>query len=209
MTLGEQASSYSVKHALQQGLRCRSRYPALCPRVHSVRLAKGLLTLAPVATQLAVASSPSPNVPLRPATPQEPPAQLECVLLSLRASDGLRPRRLAPRRCHAAAARAPSPGAASSFARSHARRLCSFSKASAAFRSATSSLPRLEGFCALRPRDLRPDFFEPRSPARSVGCSACSLKGPLEPTGRFRTTPGTAMVAAITSGSSLCLAASW
>ena len=74
--------------------------------------------------------------------------------------------------------------------RARTRRLCSFSKASAAFRSATSSLSRLEGFCALRPRDLRADFFEPRSPARSVGTSACSLKGLLEPTGR--TTPGTA-----------------
>jgi hypothetical protein len=77
----------------------------------------------------------------------------------------------------------------------------SFSKASAAFRSATSSLPRLEGFCALRLCDLRPDLFEPRSPARSEGSSACSLNRPLEPTGRFRTTPDAAMVAAITSGS--------
>lgn len=45
--------------------------------------------------------------------------------------------------------------------------------------------------------------------ARSVGSSACSLKGPLEPTGRFSTTPGAVMVAAMTSGSSLCFAAPW
>jgi hypothetical protein len=60
MTLGEQAS-YSVKHALQQGFRRRA--------VHRVRLAERLLTLALVATELAVSSPPSPNAPLRPATP--------------------------------------------------------------------------------------------------------------------------------------------
>jgi hypothetical protein len=76
-----------------------------------VRLAEWLLTLAPVATQLAGVSSPSPNAPLRPATrPREPPAGLERLLLSLRASDALRPKRLAPCRLHAASARAPSPG---------------------------------------------------------------------------------------------------
>ena len=44
---------------------------------------------------------------------------------------------------------------------------------------------------------------------RFVGSSACSLKAPFEPTGRLSTTPGFAMVAATTSGSSLCLAAPW
>ena len=44
---------------------------------------------------------------------------------------------------------------------------------------------------------------------RFVGSSACSLKGPFEPTGRLSTTPGFAEVAATTSGSSLCLAAPW
>jgi hypothetical protein len=61
----------------------------------------------------------------------------------------------------------------------------------------------------LRLTDLPPAFFEMSPPMRSVGSSACSLKGPLEPTGRFRTTPGAAMVAAMTSGSSLCFAAPW
>ena len=45
--------------------------------------------------------------------------------------------------------------------------------------------------------------------ARSVGSSACSLKARLEPTGRFRTTPGAAIVTAMTSGSSLCFATPW
>jgi hypothetical protein len=35
------------------------------------------------------------------------------------------------------------------------------------------------------------------------------LNGPLEPTGRFSTTPGFAMVAAMTSGSWLSFAAPW
>jgi hypothetical protein len=39
--------------------------------------------------------------------------------------------------------------------------------------------------------------------------SACSLKGPFEPTGRLSMTPGFAMVAATVSRSSLCLAAPW
>jgi hypothetical protein len=65
----------------------------------------------------------------------------------------------------------------------------------------------LRMFCGLRLGDLRPALFELASPARSVGSSAFSLKVPLEPMGRFKTMPGTAIVAAMTSGSSLCFAA--
>jgi hypothetical protein len=44
---------------------------------------------------------------------------------------------------------------------------------------------------------------------RSVGSSACSRKDPSKPTGRLRTMPGFAMVAAMTLGSSLSFAAPW
>jgi hypothetical protein len=47
-------------------------------------------------------------------------------------------------------------------------------------------------------RPIRPRFF---------GSSACSPKGPPDPTGRLRTTPGFAMVAAMTPGSVLSFAA--
>jgi hypothetical protein len=52
-----------------------------------------------------------------------------------------------------------------------------------------------------------PDGLPPRP--SSVGKSGCSLNRPLDPTALFRTTPGLAMVAAITSGPSLCFAAFW
>ena len=50
---------------------------------------------------------------------------------------------------------------------------------------------------------------ERRSPMISVGSWAFSLNEPPDPTGRLRTTPGAAMVAATTSGSSVSLAAPW
>ena len=49
-------------------------------------------------------------------------------------------------------------------------------------------------------------FSRPRSSAKSVGNPACSVKRPVEPAGRLSTTPGFAMVAATTSGSSLSAA---
>ena len=52
-------------------------------------------------------------------------------------------------------------------------------------------------------------FRRSSPPPRSVGSSACSPKDPSDPTGRLRTTPGFAMVAAMTSGSSLSFAAPW
>jgi hypothetical protein len=47
------------------------------------------------------------------------------------------------------------------------------------------------------------------SPGKSVGSWASSLKGPSEPTGRLRTTPGFAMVAATMSGRSVSFATPW
>ena len=55
-------------------------------------------------------------------------------------------------------------------------------------------------------RGLRAAFFRPSWP-RFFGSSAFSPKGPSDPTGRLRTTPGFAMVAAMTSGSWLSIAA--
>jgi hypothetical protein len=67
---------------------------------------------------------------------------------------------------------------------------------------------REEGFFVFGPFDLRAAFVDP-PPPRLVGSSACSLKGRSVPTGRLRTTPGFARVAAITSGSWLSFAAPW
>jgi hypothetical protein len=44
---------------------------------------------------------------------------------------------------------------------------------------------------------------------RSFGSAACSVKAPVEPTGRRRTTPGFAMVAATIFASSVSLAKPW
>jgi hypothetical protein len=65
-------------------------------------------------------------------------------------------------------------------------------------------------FFGVRPAGLR-GALDGRAIAspRFVGSSACSLKGLFEPTGRLSMMPGFAMVAATTSGSSLCLAAPW
>jgi hypothetical protein len=49
-------------------------------------------------------------------------------------------------------------------------------------------------------------FQRPRSSAKSVGNPACSVKRPVQPAGHLSTTPGFAMVAATTSGSSLSVA---
>jgi len=76
--------------------------------------------------------------------------------------------------------------------------------------SAALSACREDVFFALRLVALRAalDGRVVASP-RFVGSSACSLKGPFEPTGRLSMTPGFAMVAATTSGSSLSFAAPW
>jgi hypothetical protein len=99
--------------------------------------------------------------------------------------------------------------AASSLARSRSPRFCSFLKARAAFRSAALSTRREAGCLGLRPFDLWVAFAGLSLSPRSVRSSASSPKGPSDPTGRLRTTPGFAMVAAMTSGSSLSLAAPW
>jgi hypothetical protein len=82
-------------------------------------------------------------------------------------------------------------------------------KASAAFRCAALSTGREEGFFAVWPSDLRTDFAGLSLSPRLVGSLACSPKDPSDPTGRLRTTPGFAMAAAMTSGSSLSFAAPW
>ena len=96
--------------------------------------------------------------------------------------------------------------AASSFARWRSRRSCSFSKATVAFRSAALSSRREESFFALWLDDLRPDFAGLSPSPRLVGSAACSPKDPPDSTGRLRMTPGFAMVALMTSGSSLSFA---
>ncbi len=63
------------------------------------------------------------------------------------------------------------------------------------------------GFFGFARRLVRPAAAPPS--ARSVGSSACSLKGPLDPTGRLSTTPGFAIVAATISGSSVSFATPW
>jgi AcrB/AcrD/AcrF family protein len=73
-----------------------------------------------------------------------------------------------------------------------ARRFCSFSNAIPTFRSAARSSVRGGCLCGFRLADLWLGFLEVPSWARSLGSSACSLNAPLEPTGRFRTTPGAA-----------------
>jgi hypothetical protein len=91
--------------------------------------------------------------------------------------------------------------AASSFWRCNSRRLCSRSNASAAARSALLSVVRggdsLCGFAG-------PSFSF--STGRSLGSSACSVKEPFDPTGRFRTTPCLARVAATMAGSRVSFA---
>ena len=52
-------------------------------------------------------------------------------------------------------------------------------------------------------------FFGPSPPSPRSGRSACSANCPLDPAGRFSTTPGFAMAAATTSGSSVSLAKPW
>jgi len=61
---------------------------------------------------------------------------------------------------------------------------------------------------AFRPAGFGADFFGPSWP-RFFGNTACSPKAPSDPTGRLRTTPGFAIVAAMTSGSVLSVAAPW
>ena len=95
--------------------------------------------------------------------------------------------------------------AASSLASSRSRRRRSRSYACAAFRSAALS-GWAEDFLAFA--GLRAAFFPPSWP-RFFGSSACSPKGPSDPTGRLRTTPGFAMVAAMTSRSWLSFATPW
>nr|GAJ35005.1 hypothetical protein BDOA9_0142040 [Bradyrhizobium sp. DOA9] len=105
--------------------------------------------------------------------------------------------------------------AASSLARATSRRRSSFSKAAAALRTAASSIARLAFRAVLAGRFCAPDLrfdllLGLASPSpRSVGSSALSVNGPSEPTGRLSTTPGFAMVAATTSGSSVSFAAPW
>ncbi|HEX5103642.1 MAG TPA: hypothetical protein VFV87_07530, partial [Pirellulaceae bacterium] len=52
-------------------------------------------------------------------------------------------------------------------------------------------------------------LFRPLASSFKSGRSACSAKRPFDPAGRLSTTPGFDMVAPITSGSSVSLAASW
>jgi hypothetical protein len=79
-----------------------------------------------------------------------------------------------------------------------------------AFLSAVLSTGREETFFGFWICGLRPAFFGFPSPSpRSVGSSVCSPNGPLEPTGRRRTTPGFAKVAAMMCRSLLSLAAPW
>jgi hypothetical protein len=75
--------------------------------------------------------------------------------------------------------------------------------------SAALSMGGGEAFLGSRPCDLRAAFAGLSVSPRLVGSSACSLKDPSDPIGRLRTTPGFAMVAAITFGSSLSFAAPW
>lgn len=95
--------------------------------------------------------------------------------------------------------------AASSLRRSASRRFCSRSKAAPAFRDPFTPVletPRRAGFAGLI-------FFGWAPSSSKSGRSACSAKGPLDPAGRFSTTPGFAMVAATMSGSSVSLACPW
>ena len=121
-----------------------------------------------------------------------------------------------------APARAAS-SAAWAFAIAFSRLARSFSRAASSFgaprpgASARARTPRQP--CANPPRSSwelarrfgsgRRLFFGLAPSSSRSGRSACSAKGPLDPAGRFSTTPGFAIVAATTSGSSVSLACPW